>query len=221
MTATGVRLPRPAWRAAAELAVAVAALSFHLWTDSRQIWGKPARAATTAGAVAALAVLLVRSRPSRADLGLAPRSWTAGLGMLTFGTAAAAGAVFALGAGRPFSPLADLGYWAAQVFLLEGGQQALLHAVLRPRLDVLLPHRPRAAAVSAAALFALLHLPNPLLVPTTFVAALLWQAWFRRYRNLPALWASHWALGAALFAAWDGPWLRRLRVGIAWCYPPS
>ncbi len=206
--------------AARELLALAAVLAFHLWTDSRQVWGKSARAGATIVTVAALGALLLRRQPTATELGFAPPSWTAGLGTLALGTGVAIAALLGAAAGRDWAPGHELRHWLVQVWLLEGLQQLLLHAVVRPRCAELFPRRPRTAALLAAGLFAALHFPNPALVPTTFVAALAWQGWFQRYRNLPALWATHLALGAALFAAWDGPWLRRVRVGIAWVYAP-
>ena len=74
------------------------------------------------------------------------------------------------------------------------------------------------AAVGAAVLFAALHLPNPLLTCLSLFAAVGWREWYRRHPNLPAVWASHFALSFAVMATQDSEWLRRMRVGAAYLY---
>ena len=73
---------------------------------------------------------------------------------------------------------------------------------------------PRSAA---ALLFALLHAPNPVLVPCAAVAGAFWCWHFVKHRNLPALMLSHFLLGlVAMICLGKGP-LLGLRVGYPAC----
>ena len=91
--------------------------------------------------------------------------------------------------------------WVLQTVLLREAQRATSR---------------RAGIVVAAALFAVLHLPNPLLTAATFAGALCWCAIYDRHPNVAPLACSH-ALGTlALRYAFDPETLGRLRVGHAY-----
>jgi membrane protease YdiL (CAAX protease family) len=72
------------------------------------------------------------------------------------------------------------------------------------------------AAVVAAAIFAVAHLPNPILVPVTlfwgFAACLL----FVNYRNLYTLAMAHAILGITLGLTVPGPVDHNMRVGLGY-----
>lgn len=70
--------------------------------------------------------------------------------------------------------------------------------------------------VVAALLFALVHLPNPLLTLATFVGALGWCTIFSRYPNIVPLALSHAVATLALLAAFDDGVTGRLRIGLAY-----
>ena len=76
--------------------------------------------------------------------------------------------------------------------------------------------RPRAAAIAAAILFALAHLPSPILTILTFIWGLIAAAWFLRYRSLYALAVSHIILGVTLAMCIPGPTIRNMRVGLGY-----
>jgi membrane protease YdiL (CAAX protease family) len=71
----------------------------------------------------------------------------------------------------------------------------------------------RGGIVVAAALFGLLHLPNPLLTGVTIVGALYWCAIYDRYPNVLPLAVSQGLGTLALRHAFDPETLGRLRVG--------
>lgn len=73
--------------------------------------------------------------------------------------------------------------------------------------------KPVPAAVVAGAMFALLHLPNPVLVPLTFVggAAMAWL--FARERNILPLALGQAILGALVWWAFPLAWHHSMRVG--------
>jgi membrane protease YdiL (CAAX protease family) len=75
---------------------------------------------------------------------------------------------------------------------------------------------PVTSIVIAACLFAMLHLPNPLLTLMTFVGALAWCAIFMRRPNIVPLACSHAVATLALLCAFDDGVTGRLRIGAAY-----
>jgi hypothetical protein len=95
----------------------------------------------------------------------------------------------------------------AQQFLLQG---YFLFRFLR-----LLPRR-EGAALAAAGLFAIAHLPNPILTAGTFVWGLVACFVFLRCRNLFPLMAAHAILGITVAITVPGPVVRNMRVGLGY-----
>jgi hypothetical protein len=104
-------------------------------------------------------------------------------------------------------------YWAYALWACV--QQLLLQAFFLPRLVCLFPSG-RNAALIAANLFALAHLPNPILTPLTllwgFSACLL----FLRYRNLYLLGLAHVVFGITIAITVPGPLDHNMRVGLGY-----
>jgi len=98
-------------------------------------------------------------------------------------------------------------------------QQWLLQAFFLARLIRILPGK-RYAAVVAAAIFALAHLPNPILTATTLVWGLIACLVFLRYRNLYTLAITHAILGICLAISVPGPVIRNMRVGLGYLTYP-
>ena len=69
---------------------------------------------------------------------------------------------------------------------------------------------------TAALLFGAIHLPNPLLVPVTSVAAFVWCRLYDRYPNIIPLALSHGLGTLALRYAFDETITGRLRIGAAY-----
>jgi hypothetical protein len=100
---------------------------------------------------------------------------------------------------------ADLAGWA---FLQQYLLQAFIHRRLAP---LVAPSLARDAMVGA--IFAALHLPNPILVPVTFFAGSVFATLYRRETNLWVLALCH-ALGSTAVAfAFDPGVLNNMRVG--------
>jgi hypothetical protein len=204
-------------RAAFELATASALVLLRVWTDSSAVSSKPVRTAVTCAAVAVIGWLILRRPPTLETAGLRPKSWTDGLGPLALGSAFAAAALIVVGAWRgTLFAARDLDRWASSVWHLALLQQFLLHGFLAPRTTALFRHDGARSSLATAAVFAIFHLPNPLLTPLSFAAAFAWREWFRRHPNLPAAWISHAALGFTVIATQDSDVLRRMRVGAAY-----
>lgn len=103
-----------------------------------------------------------------------------------------------------------LGYAVWAVF-----QQILLQTLFLRRL-LRITNKPGFAALSAALLFSLAHLPNPILTPITFVWGLAACVLFLRYRNLYPLAFSHAVFGIVLAMTVPGSLTHNMRVG--WGY---
>lgn len=91
--------------------------------------------------------------------------------------------------------------WVLQTVLLREAQRATSR---------------RAGILLAAVLFAVVHLPNPVLTALTFGGALLWCAIYDRHPTIVPLAISHALATLALRYAFDAELLGRLRVGAAY-----
>ncbi|WP_415198690.1 CPBP family intramembrane glutamic endopeptidase [Silvibacterium sp.] len=100
-------------------------------------------------------------------------------------------------------------------------QQFLLQDYFFARLRRLVPATPtgtRAAAVVSAALFALAHLPSPILTALTLVWGWLSCLLFLRYRNLYTLGIAHAILGITIALTVPGRIDHHMRVGLAYLH---
>jgi Type II CAAX prenyl endopeptidase Rce1-like len=94
-------------------------------------------------------------------------------------------------------------------------QQFLLQGFFLLRLKRLFAGD-KAAALAAATLFALAHLPNPILTPITFVWGTAACLIFLRYRNLYPLAIAHAIFGIAIAITVPGPVDHNMRVGLGY-----
>jgi membrane protease YdiL (CAAX protease family) len=95
-----------------------------------------------------------------------------------------------------------------------GAQQFVLQTVVLREVRRLAP--PAMSVILSAALFALVHFPNPVLTLMTFTGALAWCGIFLRYPNIVPLAISHAAGSLALLYAFDDTITGRLRIGQAY-----
>jgi hypothetical protein len=98
-------------------------------------------------------------------------------------------------------------------------QQLLLQSFFLARLRRLMAP-PRAAALAAAGIFALAHLPNPILTAMTLVWGAIACLLFLRYRNLYPLAMAHAILGICVAITLPGPVIRNMRVGLGYVTYP-
>jgi membrane protease YdiL (CAAX protease family) len=94
-------------------------------------------------------------------------------------------------------------------------QEILAQSYLYLRLEAVWGGSRRAVLMTAV-LFALAHLPNPVLTPVTLVAALAFTAAFRRWRNVYTVAVAHAVLGLALSVTMPAALTHQMRVGIAY-----
>jgi membrane protease YdiL (CAAX protease family) len=94
-------------------------------------------------------------------------------------------------------------------------QQFLLQDFFLLRL-LRLVHRKAAAVALAVGMFALAHLPNPILTPAALLWGLISCLVFLRYRNLFTLGIAHAVLGIALAVSVPGQLDHNMRVGLGY-----
>ena len=114
----------------------------------------------------------------------------------------------------PDGVLAFLATYCAYA-IWTGVQQFLLQGVFLLRFLRLIP-RPAVAALTASALFALAHLPNPVLTPITFIWGFAACLLFLRYRNIYPLMIAHAILGITVAMTIPGPVHHNMRVGLGY-----
>lgn len=91
-------------------------------------------------------------------------------------------------------------------------QQYLLQAFIHRRTATVI-HHTLARQLTVAAIFAGLHLPNPVLVPATFVAGFLFAVLYHRQPNIFVLALCHAAGSTTVAFAFDPGLLHNMRVG--------
>jgi membrane protease YdiL (CAAX protease family) len=110
-------------------------------------------------------------------------------------------------------------YWGYALWAFL--QEFLLLGFILPRLLRLLPGK-NAAVLAAAGLFALAHLPNPILTPATLIWGVAAGSLFLRYRNLYTLALAHAIFGIAIATTIPGPVTHHMKVGLGYLmYRPS
>ena len=152
------------------------------------------------------------------------RSGVWGLSAASLLPAARAAAIFTviavsgtLAVGLAFGTLHDRPALMANLAALipwGGAQQWVLQTVVLREARRLAS--PTASIVLAAALFSVVHAPNPFLMLMTFIGALAWCAIFMRHPNLVPLAVSHAVATLAVLYAFDDDVTGRLRIGQAY-----
>jgi membrane protease YdiL (CAAX protease family) len=197
----------PVW----EVVVGYILIEAALWTGGDLRW------AWSMAAGVWIISLIVYRRQSLSELGL---GWTEPLHSLWVIPAAAlisgamlfggrlAGTLHPYVVNRHFFPAA-LGYlfWALQ-------QEFMLQSFFFNRLERALGSSK--AVWIAAGLFALAHVPNPVLVPATLLGGLVFCKLFQRYRNIYTLVVAQTILGICLAAAVPDTFHHHMRVGIGY-----
>lgn len=169
----------------------------------------------TASLAAAVVVALAVGRATRSgEWGLTRAHFLPALRDAALFTAAGA-IVVALAGWRLGTWHARPTLWSDAALLVPWalGQQFALHTVVLRESQAATSRT--AGIFMAAALFAALHLPNPFLTATTFVAALAWCWIYDRHPNVLPVTLSHAVLTLVVLSALDDAVTGRLRVGIS------
>ena len=104
-------------------------------------------------------------------------------------------------------------YWGYALWTFV--QQFLLQGFFLLRLLRLLPG-PKSAGFVAAGMFALAHLPNPILTVVTLIWGFAACMLFLRYRNLHTLSMAHAVFGITIAITIPGPLIHNIRVGLGY-----
>jgi len=210
--AEGAATARSRRRDLAEIAIAYVLIMAVIWTP------RPLQRVLWLVAVAGIAVIIGRSFEGFRAMGMRAGNllrslWVVGAALAVAAVAAAVAAH--LHTLRPPENLRLLieGYGLYAVW--SGVQQFLLQCFFLARLVRLLPS-PRAAAFAAAGLFALAHVPNPVLVVLTIVWGTLSCLLFLRYRNLYPLAMAHAIFGITIALTVPGHVDHNMRVGLGY-----
>ena len=180
------------------------------------VWTPSGRVSTIVSLVATLCILwfAVRSRYSVREMGLS-RPGSGAMVILVSGILLIVAIVFAgwllhdLG---PAQPVPWRRAWKYAIWALE--QEFILQSFFFVRLESLLGSR--RAVMAAAFLFAIPHVPSPLLTGLSLIGGLLFCEMFRRYRNIFPLGLIHAAIGLTIAASLPDSLLHHMRVGLGY-----
>jgi len=93
-------------------------------------------------------------------------------------------------------------------------QEFILQAVFFLRFEALLGSR--WAVFASAVVYALVHLPSPILTGLSLLGGITFCELFRRWRNLYPIGLIHGALGLTIAASFPDRWMHHMRVGIGY-----
>jgi len=198
---------RPLW----ELAVGYGFLELALWSEGDLRW---------AWAVALVLWMLgvtLYHRPSLRELGLGGMGFLGSLWIMAAALVAGAAMLFGAhlaGTLHRYALNRSLLATATGYLVWTFEQQFMLQSFFFLRLERLLSSRK--AVCAAAGLFALAHVPNPVLVPATLAAGLAFCELFRRYRNIYTLAIAQAILGMCLASAVPDALHHHMHVGIGY-----
>jgi membrane protease YdiL (CAAX protease family) len=202
-----------------EISVAYGLILSVLWSP------RPLQRVLWVAAVAGVAAIIARSFDGWKAMGLRPANfrrslWIAGTALLPAGAAIAA-ALRLHTLHLPRGGLAGFIETYIAYAVWTGAQQFLLQGFFLSRLLRVIA-KPAAAALAAALLFALAHLPNPILAPITLLGGFAACLLFLRYRNLYPLMMAHAILGITVALTIPGPTVHNMRVGLGYLtYSPN
>lgn len=200
------------WGSLLEVAIALALLEAALWTlnQPQVVTGFVMLAWVMAATILSgrsTRELGISGTGFRAELWIVPAAL--GIGCLMVLGSGAAGLLHILyGARTPIWHAILYAVWALV-------QQFLTQSFIFVRLEDV-TGSPRRAVLTTAAIFCLAHLPNPVLMPATFLMGLASSELFRRYRNIYPLAIAHAVLGLALAVSLPEAVTRHMRVGMAY-----
>src|SRR5262249_25389835 len=164
----------------------------------------------------AICVLWVsaRGRWAASVLGLT-RPWSGTSTIFFVGTVSCGLIAIAAIALRPFGPGYHVPLFQSGMYMLWSlAQEFILQSLFFLRFEALLG--PRQAVFASAALFAVAHLPSPLLAVLSMIGGILFCELFRRYRNLYPIGLIHGALGLTIAAGFPDKWMHHMRVGVGY-----
>lgn len=208
-TETSVERPISPTRALLEIALVFALILAAIWTPQGRL-----NAFFSISAAACVIGFAVAGPWSSREMGLAQPLAGAGQ-ILLIGTALCA-VIWVAGSALRFAgagyPIPWSRSWEYATWALV--QQFILQSIFFVRLESVSDSR--RATFGAASLYAIAHIPSPLLTALSFVGGLIFCELFRRWRNIFPLGIIHAALGLTIAASLPDKWLHHMRVGIGY-----
>ncbi len=133
--------------------------------------------------------------------------------VLTVAPAAALGTLHGLFGTK--DPLMHASMYVLWAFVQQYIQQAFFFARLEQ-----ITRNGLLAGFSAAALFGLAHIPNPILAPVTFLGGWILSEIYRRWRSIIPLGIAHGLIGIAIAISVPDALHHHMRVGMGYLYYP-
>ena len=192
-----------------EIAIVFFCILIAVWTPQGKL-----NAFFSIVAAACVVAFAIAGRWGASDLGLT-RPFS-GLGLTLLTGAILCGAVALMGVplrfvGRTYSvPLVRS--WQYAIWALE--QEFILQSIFFVRLEAWVGAR--RAVFAAAFLFALVHIPSPVLTVLSFCGGILFCELFRRFRNIYSVGLIHASLGLTIASSLPDKWMHHMRVGIGY-----
>lgn len=192
-----------------EIAIVFSCILIAVWTPQGHL-----NAFFSLAAAVSVVAFAVMGRWGASELGLA-RPF-AGAGLTLFSGLILCGVVVLMGVPLRFvGPTYNVPLirsWQYAIWALQ--QEFILQAIFFIRLEAWLGAR--RAVVAAAFLFALVHIPSPVLTVLSFCGGILFCELFRRFRNVYSVGVIHAALGLTIASSLPDQWLHHMRVGIGY-----
>ncbi|MBV9088109.1 MAG: CPBP family intramembrane metalloprotease [Acidobacteriaceae bacterium] len=194
-----------------EIAVAYGLIEGALWSLG------PVRYWWSLAAMIWIVGVTVYRRPALRDLGMTAQGfrqglWIAGLAVV-FGGVALAIANWT-GTVHDYSPNGALAARAIPYLIWSFEQEFIVQSFMFLRFEQLVGARK--AVICSALLFAIAHVPSPVLTTGSLMMGLVFCEAFRRYRNIYPLALAHWVIGLSLSLALPDFIARHMRVGIGY-----
>jgi membrane protease YdiL (CAAX protease family) len=165
---------------------------------------------------------VITSRDSSRQLGVDSKAWRRGTWILPCALGLSAGMLTAaylggtlhslFGLQRPFPHGIVYAFWAVE-------QEFMLQSFYFVTLRKLIPER--WAILTSAFLFAIAHLPNPVLTVLTLIGGYVFTSLFARYRSVYIIGVAHAVLGLSLAMVVPDSVIRYMRVGLSYYHVPS
>jgi hypothetical protein len=192
-----------------EIAIVFLCILIAVWTPQGKV-----NAFFSIAAAACVVAFAIAGRWGATELGFT-RPFS-GLGLTLLTGAILCGAVALMGVplrfvGRTYCvPLVRS--WQYAIWALQ--QEFILQSIFFVRLEAWVGAR--RAVFAAAFLFALVHIPSPVLTVLSFCGGILFCELFRRFTNIYSLGIIHASLGLTIASSLPDKWMHHMRVGIGY-----